>query len=49
MFASLYMVHSENIMSEYISPFGMLIIGITVAAGLFTWWVTAQDKKDKKE
>jgi len=43
------MAYPENKMHDYISPFGMFIIFIVAAAGLWTWWITAQDKKDKKE
>jgi|GEM_PF-3963260 len=31
------------------TPLGWAIIGFTVAAGLFTWWIVSQDEEDDKK
>jgi len=30
------------------TPFGMTIIAIAVAAGLLTWWIVAQERRGKR-
>jgi len=30
------------------TPFGMTIIAIAVAAGLLTWWIVAQERREKR-
>jgi len=30
------------------TPFGLTIIAIAIAAGLLTWWIMAQDHREKQ-